>query len=133
MADVGSGGSSIVRTTSAVTTTSLANNVNWQSTIALAQGYRLMKIVTSAAARVRIYAGSTYQSADLNRSSNKQPTGDHGLISEYTTTAGVLSAILSPFVDGATFDGTNNAPITVTNLSGSTATITVTFTWIRTE
>lgn len=121
------------RTTAAVTTSSLAANAVWQGSITLAQGYRLLKIQTSAAARVRLYIGSTYQAADLSRGTNKAPTGDHGVVLDYVTTASLLSSMVLPVAEGDTINGGSSVPITVTNNSGGTTTITVTLTWIKTE
>jgi hypothetical protein len=50
---------------------------------------------------------------------------------DYITTSGDLSNDLSPTVDGFVATGTA-IPITVTNLSGSTGTVTVTLTYVRT-
>jgi hypothetical protein len=49
---------------------------------------------------------------------------------DYITTSGDLSNDLNP-VDGFVASGTS-IPITITNLSGSTDTVTVTLTYVRT-
>lgn len=54
---------------------------------------------------------------------------------EYITTTDLLSATLSPLVDGVSLDTvpSANIPITITNLSGSSGTVTVTFVYIAQE
>ena len=123
------------RTTASVTTASLATGALSKTTIALARSYRLFKITTDKAARVRIYATAVQQTADEARAIGVDPSGDHGLIFEFVTTSLLLSSVLSPFVDGASMETTPSAniPITITNLSGATGTVKVDLTFVRTE
>lgn len=132
---IASSGGSWTRQGASVTTGSLANNALSKTSIPLALGYRLFKITTDKAARVRIYATADQQTADEARAIGTDPTGDHGLIFEYVTVTGTLSAVLSPFVDGASMELTpsTNIPVTVTNMSGSTGTVKVDLTYVRTE
>jgi len=135
-AGVGGGGGSLPTRTSAVyTTASLPNGNSETGTISLATAYRLFKIETDEPARVRVYATAAQQTADLSRPIGVDPTGDHGLIFEFVTTDELLSAVLSPFVDGASMEAMTSAdiPITVTNRSGAADTIQVTFIYIATE
>jgi hypothetical protein len=122
-----------VRSTAAWTTSSLANNAAATGTVTVAAGYRLMQIQTDKAARVRIYTSTAKRDADVSRAVGTDPTGDHGLLLEWVSTASVLGADLSPLVDGFTADGSASVPYTVTNLSGSTGTVTTTLMWVRTE
>lgn len=121
------------RTTATITSTAMSTNQQQQTTIALAAGYRLLKIATDRPARLRVYPDATYRAADASRAIGTALSGDHGVLLDYVTSAAVLSAQLSPQVDGYTVDGTTAVPITITNLDGATATVTVTLTWIRTE
>lgn len=121
------------REVTGLNTGSMANNAASQFTLTMAPGYRLLKIQTSHAARVRTYVSEAQQAADLSRPLGTDPTGDHGCLLEVATTAGMLSLDLTPTVDGFVGDGTASAPIAVTNLSGSTAAITVTLTYVATE
>lgn len=135
-AGVGGGGGSLPsRTTAVYTTASLASNAEETGTLALAVGYRLLKIETSAPARVRLYAAVTYQIADASRAAGVDPTGDHGLIFDFVSTDTVLSAVLSPTVDGMSMEAppSSSIPITVQNLAAVPAAILVTLTWISTE
>jgi len=129
------GGASIARNTVTVTTTSLADNATFTGTISLAKTYTLLKITTNIPARVRIYDTVANRSADLSRPVGTPHAENSGLILEYVTTLGILSATLSPLVDGTSLETTptSNIPISITNLSGSTDTVTVTFTYIPLE
>lgn len=127
-------GSSLpARETSLVTTTSLANNASWEGIIELAAGYRLLRISTDQTARVRIYDSIEHRTADFSRLIGIDPTGTHGVILDLVTIISNLSWWLNPVVDGYTADATDSVPILITNLSGSTDTVTVTFTWVRSE
>jgi hypothetical protein len=119
------------RQTASHTTASLANNAEEQSTIILAKSYRLLSISTSVAARVRLYDRAAKQTADASRAVGTSPTGDSGVVFDYVTTAGVLSADLTPQVIGSSMESSpsSSIPLTVDNLSGSTGTVTVTFTY----
>ncbi len=130
-AGVGSAG----RSTASHTTSSLAEGASEQSTISLATAFRLYKIETDEPCRVRLYATAAQQAADLTRPVGADPTGDHGLIFEFVSTDSLLSAVLSPMVDGANMESTAtpDIPITVANRSGVTDTIQVTFTYVGTE
>jgi hypothetical protein len=91
----------------------------------------LLKIETDKAARVRLYTTTTGRDADETRSFITEPDANNGVMFDYITTSGDLSNDLSPTVDGFVATGTA-IPITVTNLSGSTGTVTVTLTYVRT-
>lgn len=105
------------------------------STITLATGFRLLSLATSAAARVRLYDRASRATADVSRPIGALPSGDHGLILEYVTTADVLSASLSPEVDGHSMEVPPTAaiPITLTNMTASSATVSVTLGFVGTE
>jgi hypothetical protein len=98
-------------------------------------GYRVLRLATNRAARVRLYTTTAKRDADTARAVGVTPTGDHGLVLDVVTTSGVLALDLSPTVDGwdakATPDGA--IPIRVTNLDNVTGTVNVTLTYLRTE
>lgn len=121
------------RTTVVYTTASLATDASETGTVTMAIGYRLLKIETSRAARVRVYTTAAARTADAARAIGTDPTGDHGLVAEVVTGA-TLSYMLSPTVDGVSLESTPSTSISIaiTN-KGSTGTVAVTFTWIRTE
>lgn len=96
-------------------------------------GYRLLKVETDIAARVRAYTDTASRTADAARAVGTDPTDEHGVILDFVTVAGNLAWWLNPVVDGYTTAGTDTVPLIITNLSGSTDTVTVTLTWIRSE
>lgn len=129
------GGAGGTRTTATFTTASVANEANATGTIDLGKAYRLYTITTSASARVRLYTTIAKRDADLTRPMGSVPLGDHGLILEFITdsSSGFLGADLSPLVDGFDGDADGLVPYSVTNKTGATGTITVTFSYIKTE
>ena len=129
----GADGGFVSRTTSEVTTSSLANNAYEETTVTLKPGYRLLKVETDVAARVRVYDSTASRTADAARDIGTDPSGVHGVVLDLVTTPSVLVWWLSPVVDGYTVDATDTVPLSITNLSGSTDTVTVTFTWVRSE
>lgn len=131
----GPAGSIAPRAVTSVVTSSIDVDATWTGIVPLAPGYRLYRIATSHAARVRLYATAAQRAADVLRPVGSDPLGDHGLMFEYVTTAAALAAGLSPLVDGALMENvlTNDIPITITNLSQTARAITVTLTWARTE
>lgn len=103
----------------------------------IALGYRLYQITTSRPARVRLYTTQGKRNIDVSRPPGNDPgaNSNSGLLLDFTTTATLLAADLSPIVDGANMESnpTATAPITVTNNDGTTGAVTVTFTYLRTE
>jgi hypothetical protein len=130
----GSGLSS--RTTAAATTSSLANNASGNASITGFKGYGLYKIQTSAAAWVVIYDSTASRTADINaaRDQNTDPLPGSGVIAEAITT-GAQTIKINPGTIGFSDESpaTTAIPIKVTNLSGSTTTITVTLTLVCLE
>jgi len=116
------------------TTASLANNATGNITITGYKTYMMYKINTNAAAWVRFYITDAARTADASRSQGTDPSAGAGVIAEVIT-AGSETVILSPGVLGYNDDATptTNIYAAVTNLSGSTRTITVTTTVIQLE
>jgi hypothetical protein len=111
----------------------LANNASEETTVTLKPGYRLLKVETDISARVRVYDSTTSRTADAARAVGTDPTGVHGVILDVVTTPSILEWWLSPVVDGYTENAGDTVPLAITNLSGSTDTVTVIFTWVRSE
>lgn len=82
--------------------------------------------------RVRLYASAAHRSADASRAVGTDPTGDHGLLLEFVSTAGLTSAWLSPVPVGYLTSG-STAPIRIDNVGASAATATITLTWMELE
>lgn len=129
----GADGGFAARTTATVTTASLSNNATEDNTLTLKPGYRLIKIETDVAARVRVYDSTTSRTADASRAIGVDPTGAHGVILDFVTTPSILTWWLNPAVDGYTAANDDTVPVAVCNLSGATDTVTVTLTWVRSE
>lgn len=133
--DATGGGSGLTgRASLAGTSASLANNASGNIDITGYKTYALLKIQTSAAAWVRIYVSDATRTADAARLQGVDPTPGSGVIAEVITT-GAETIIISPVTLGFNDEApiTTNIPVKVTNLSGGTATITVTLTAIQLE
>lgn len=132
-----SGGSSgqKIRKVAAYVSAALAPGGVQLDTLSLAKSYRLFSISTNAPARVRLYATVAKRDSDEFRSASAAPTGDHGLMLEFVTTPSMLRSGLSPLVDGANMEFSPSVvvPIAVTNLSGTTTSLQVEFTYLETE
>lgn len=121
------------RKTATFTTASVADAAADMGTVTLAPGYRLLRIATDRAARIRLYTSTAARTADTSRPAGTDPTGDHGVMLDMVTTSGDLDWGLSPAVDGYLDTVGTAVPFAVTNLSGSTGTVTVDLTWVQTE
>jgi hypothetical protein len=131
----GSGGTGLgSRVSAGGTTASLANNATGSISITGYKTYMMYKINTNAAAWVRFYITDAARTADASRSQGIDPSAGAGVIAEVIT-AGSETVILSPGVLGYNDDATPTTTIyvAVTNLSGSTRTITVTATLLQLE
>ena len=122
------------RGTVAGTTASLANNATGNLTIVGFKGYVLYKIQTSAGAWVRMYTDSASRTADASRLQTSDPAPGSGVIAEVIT-SGAQTIIIGPGTIGFNNESspTTNIELAVTNLSGSTTTITVTLTILKIE
>ncbi len=129
----GATGGFVARTTATFTTSTLSNNSIENLSVTLKPGYRLLKVSTDRAARVRVYDSSASRTADASRAVGTDPTGVHGVILDLVTTVSALDWWLNPVVDGYTADATDTVPVAITNLSGASAAVEVVFTWVRSE
>lgn len=122
------------RTTANKTTSSIANNASETGTITMEKGFRLLKIQVDKACRVRVYATAAQMTSDAARPIGTDPVGDHGLLFEFVATASGTTT-LNPLVDGANMETSPSSAISIsiTNRSGSTGTVSVTFTYQATE
>lgn len=124
--------SSYARTTAAYTTGSLASGGTETGTITMAKGYRLYKITTSAAARVRLYGKASQVSPDAARAWGTDPGAGVGLMLDYLT-VGAVTENLSPLVDGFNDETSPTTAIPISITATAAGAITVTFTYIQTE
>lgn len=134
--DAAAGGSS-ARASVLYTTASLAHNAAETGTVTMAKSYKLIRVVTDRAARVQVYSTAALRTADASRNTSTDPdiTTNHGVVLDLVTSSGVLDFYLSPQVDGSNFESTPSSaiPIRVTNISGATSTVAVTFHFIALE
>lgn len=116
------------------TATSLASNGTANLDITGFKGYGLFKIQTSHAAWVRIYADAASRTADASRTQEQDPLPGAGVIAEVIT-AGAETVLITPSPFGFNNENpvTTNIPVAVTNLSGSTNSVTVTLTIVQIE
>jgi len=130
-----SGGSGLQsRNTSSATTATIANNATGNVSVTAYKTYALLKIVTSAAAWVRIYTDLASRTADSSRAQGTDPNPGSGVVAEVITT-GAQTILISPATIGFNNEApaTSTIPLAVTNLSGSSAAITVILTLLQLE
>lgn len=108
------------------TTVSLAESAIEKSTISLGRSYGISKIQTDIPARVRLYVNTATQNADESRVIGVLPVGNHGVILDVVTVADALTWFITPSVMGR--NDTASVPISITNLSNATDTVTATIT-----
>lgn len=130
----GSSAVTLSRADVAVTTTSLAAAAEGSGTAALGKGFVVLKVAADRACRVRVYVNAAARSADTSRVVGVEPAAGAGLILEMVFAA-AGSVILSPAAIGANLEAspTDDVPYLISNLSGSTSTVTVTFTRVLSE
>ncbi|GAA3730043.1 hypothetical protein GCM10022239_03320 [Leifsonia bigeumensis] len=105
------------------TTSSLANNASETATLDLGVGFTVLHFVSSNAARFRAYQSAAHRTADASRVVGVLPSGDHGLIFEDDGSAASNYAAVAV---GGLLNGETLCPISITNRSGATRTITIT-------
>lgn len=131
----GGGGSGLAsRQQLSAATGSIANGSSANIQISGYKGYIIYKIQTSAAAWVRLYTSAAARTADESRTQGEDPLPSSGVIAEVVTT-GAETVLIAPGVIGFNDDSpvTGSIPVRVTNLSGSSAAITVTATVVEME
>lgn len=112
------------------TTATLATAAGESGDVTLALGYRIMRIDTTRAARVRFYTTPAKRSADILRTATDDPEGDHGCVVEVLTTAELLGLDTSPVPQGYSMEDPPSADIAwrVDNL-GAAGPVGVTLLW----
>ena len=131
----GGGGVGLTSRTSVQgSTASIADQSTDNITITGFKGYALYKIATSSGAWVRIYTSAAARTADASRTKGTDPLAGVGVIAEVIT-QGSSQQLITPGIVGFNDDSTpgTNVYLAVTNLSGSTISITVTLTMVQLE
>lgn len=100
--------------------------------VRLASSYRVVYIVTSAPARVRLYTTTSDQDRDYGRPITYDPYPGLGITLDYLTASVLLAAPIVPVADGTTFAAVGLAPpadvpITVTSVFGGAIAVTLTY------
>lgn len=130
---IGGGGTTEERSQVVLSTGSLASGATATGAVSIAPEYRLLHITTTSPCRTRLYTSAAQRTADDARIIGTDPAGDHGVMLEYVSTLGLLSAALSPTVDGYTSDETDQIPWSVTNTDSVIQTVTVTLDVLRAQ
>ena len=120
------------RTTSQVTTASIASTGEANVSITTPPTYALLKIETSVAAWITLYTDTASRTADATRSETTDPTPGSGVIAEIITTT-PTTQLISPGTIGYNSAGTGTTYLKVVNKSGATASITVTLHYVPLE
>jgi hypothetical protein len=128
-------GSLLTRTLVTGSTSSITNNQIGNIDINGFKSYALMKVGITTAGWIRLYTDSTSRSNDVGRSVGIDPTPGSGVIAEVVTTGISTTKIISPFVMGGNMNDPVNTTIyaSITNLSGTTQTITAYLTILKLE
>lgn len=131
----GTPGSTPARADFAGTAAALAANAEANLDIPIAKAWAAIRLRTNRPARVRVYANAAARAADVSRAIGVAPSGDHGLLMEYVTSAADLDWAIAPALFGYNLEAppTNNVAIRITNLDAATADTTVTITAIPQE
>jgi hypothetical protein len=124
-----------------VTAAVLASAAQEATTIPMYRGWRIIRVTTDRAARLRLYSSLAARDADVARSINVDPidyptTGsnpNHGCMLEVVTDATHLDIDVAPNVIGDESSGSDNIPAIITNLSGGAHTVAVTINYQRIE
>jgi hypothetical protein len=111
-----------------VTTASLADGVKEEGTVALGKNGLILKVVADRACWVRLYGTSAERTADNARVVEEDP--DVPVLADLIFEAGALTINCAPLIGFANRDGTVTTTIyyAITNTSGASSTVEVTFT-----
>lgn len=126
-----SAASGIIRDSTSITTSFITNKSSEKTVIHLAKAFAILQISTNTPAWIRLYSTTAYQVADRSRNIDADATGNHGLILEAITNTKTLALTIAPIATGASLESIPNAdiPITITNLSGISNSVTVNFSY----
>lgn len=122
-----------VRITESKTTGSIAQNASDNITFTtIGLSYYLFTVETDTAAWVRIYTDTVSQTADSGRAQGVDPADGAGVIAEFIS-GGASTYNLAPALVGYIGNSESVVPVTVTNLSTVTGTITIDITALKVE
>jgi len=95
--------------------------------VTIARGFRVLSVETDVPARVRLYMSEAYRAADAGRPMGVDPEGDHGVIADFVTVAGVLYLSTSPVPLGFSMADSADCPLLVERRASGVGTVEVTF------
>jgi hypothetical protein len=126
------------RQTVSVSTTSLANGASYNANVNVANSYALYSITVSAGAWVTVYSSNVARTNDASRAMGTDPTAGTGVLAEIIESSAGSNAVTQLLTPPAICFSSesppnHNAPLKITNISGSTATISVTLTYLQME
>jgi hypothetical protein len=122
-----------LRQTATATVTAVGNAAQKRTTVDLAPSYLIAGISTTVPARVRLYPTNAAALADLNRPVDQEPAATSELAMEYVTDLTKLTSTISPLVGGAQIPPSPTVHLSVANLSGAAADVSVTLTYLALE
>jgi|GEM_PF-6273505 len=125
-----SGGGSGIREDVTFTSGSIVANASVSGTVSISPRYQLLQITTNYPCRVRLYTSTEKRDADITRPIGTDPESNHGLLFEFVTTSSLLTADLSPVVDG--FSATSSVAYHLTNLDTVTRNLSITLNHVKT-
>lgn len=117
--------------TPSIATGIILHNGSAVDELTITESFVINGLTTSAPARVRLYTSTEKRDADLLRPVGTSLADDHGLLFEAVTMSTMLSLSIAPGV--YIFAEDASIPIAITNISGATDIITVTFTAVGME
>jgi len=131
----GAGTGLLARTSATKTTGSLADGGQELGTVTLAKTWMLTKVVADRACRIRLYVSTGHQAADAARGFGVDPAGDGGCMFDARLPSTTLTWHCVPNITSSDDDPTIRdwIPVTIDNQSGSTSTVSVTFTFFALE
>jgi len=97
-------------------------------------GWRIIQLVTSRPARIRLYPTLAQRDSDLVRGVGTKPPPNSGRLLEVVTFVDALTWIMNPTVDLASVDKDDPTFfVSITNLDSVTGSVVTTYTYVRTE
>jgi hypothetical protein len=129
------GAGNYTRVNVAASSGSIASGAISNVTATAFKTWAVHKIVTDYPAWIRIYCDTASRTADASRPIYTDPTPGTGVILEAITTAGNLTALVTPSVIGFNNDATpsTNMYMAITNEDSTTRNISVTMTLTQLE
>jgi len=122
---------SLSRGTVSANVASISPNQNYTGSISLGKTFMLLSTQVNTDVRLRLYGSQSYVNSDLTRPIGTDPANNSGIITDLILSGSpaLYNYTLSPIANGANMDPVTVSTIyyTVTNLSGTTTDISMSF------